>query len=115
MGLVGRDGVVGGEVAAGELVHVDAGVGGEVDGGEVEAGEGFDLGGGGGRGWRLGGERGGSQQDERQRRRTQFDGEKGGLRRLASWTCEGTPSARMCAVGLLGVVLTKVTAEQSLV
>ena len=38
-GLVGRDGVVGFEVAAGELVHIGAGVGGAVDGREVEAGE----------------------------------------------------------------------------
>ena len=41
VGLVGGDGVVFGEVAAGELVHVGAGVGGGVDGGEVDAGEGF--------------------------------------------------------------------------
>ena len=43
VGLVGRDGVVGGEVAAGELVHVGAGVGGAVDGTEVEAGQGVTI------------------------------------------------------------------------
>jgi hypothetical protein len=41
VGLVGGDGMVGGEVAAGVFVHVGAGVGGEVHGGEVEAGEGL--------------------------------------------------------------------------
>ena len=41
VGLVGGDGVVGVEVAAGVAVHVGAGVGGEVHGGEIEAGEGL--------------------------------------------------------------------------
>ncbi len=65
-GLVGGDGVAGGEVAAGVLVEVGAGVGGFVDGGDVECGGGevVGLGRGGGRGGlgeageRRGGEKG---------------------------------------------------------
>ena len=66
LGLVRRDGVVCGEFAAGELVHIGAGVGGEIDGREVEAGEGLLRRGRGGRG-RLLGEAGRGQEREHTR------------------------------------------------